>query len=151
MAEESDLEKTEPASPRRLEKAREEGNVARSRELVTFVLLATAVAGLWALSGPLGRDFQASFSHGLRFERAAAFDTSFMLTQADQQALSEFDRDKYIMPRETPSSCAGSTRADFGTQLLQRYRSTTRRRKSGQRSQWPLPRVRVAQMQIRLG
>jgi hypothetical protein len=35
MAEESDLEKTEPASPRRLEKAREEGNVARSRELVT--------------------------------------------------------------------------------------------------------------------
>ncbi|MGK6307198.1 flagellar biosynthesis protein FlhB [Variovorax sp. DT-64] len=82
MADESDLEKTEPASPRRLEKAREEGSVARSRELVTFVLLATAVAGLWALSGPLGRDFQASFSHGLRFERAAAFDTSFMLTQA---------------------------------------------------------------------
>ncbi len=82
MAEESDLEKTEPASPRRLEKAREEGNVARSRELVTFVLLGTAVAGLWALSGPLGRHFQASFSHGLRFERAAAFDTSFMLTQA---------------------------------------------------------------------
>ncbi|MBX7021155.1 hypothetical protein EX238_23300, partial [Providencia rettgeri] len=32
MAEDSDLEKTEPASPRRLEKAREEGQVARSRE-----------------------------------------------------------------------------------------------------------------------
>jgi flagellar biosynthetic protein FlhB len=52
MAEESDLEKTEPALPRRLEKSREEGNVARSRELATFVLLGTAVAGLWALSGP---------------------------------------------------------------------------------------------------
>ena len=82
MAEESDLEKTEPASPRRLEKAREEGNVARSRELVTFVLLGTAVAGLWAMAGPLGSHFRASLGHGLRFERAAAFDTSFMLTQA---------------------------------------------------------------------
>ncbi|MGO4612187.1 EscU/YscU/HrcU family type III secretion system export apparatus switch protein, partial [Variovorax sp. 2RAF20] len=38
MAEESDLEKTEPASARRLEKAREEGNVARSRELTTLVM-----------------------------------------------------------------------------------------------------------------
>ena len=82
MAEESDLEKTEPASPRRLEKALEVGNVARSRELVTFVLLATAVAGLWAMAGPLGSHFRASLGHGLRFERAAAFDTSFMLTQA---------------------------------------------------------------------
>jgi flagellar biosynthetic protein FlhB len=87
MAEESDLEKTEPASPRRLEKAREEGNVARSRELVTFVLLGTAVAGLWALAGPLGSHFRASLGHGLRFERAAAFDTSFMLTQAGLLAM----------------------------------------------------------------
>jgi flagellar biosynthetic protein FlhB len=87
MAEESDLEKTEPASPRRLEKAREEGNVARSRELVTFVLLATAVAGLWAVAGPLGSHFRATLGHGLRFERAAAFDTSFMLTQAGLLAM----------------------------------------------------------------
>jgi flagellar biosynthetic protein FlhB len=87
MAEESDLEKTEPASPRRLEKAREEGNVARSRELVTFVLLATAVAGLWAMAGPLGSHFRATLGHGLRFERAAAFDTSFMLTQAGLLAM----------------------------------------------------------------
>lgn len=47
MAEESDLEKTEPASPRRLEKAREEGQVARSRELNTFLLLLAGVATLW--------------------------------------------------------------------------------------------------------
>jgi flagellar biosynthetic protein FlhB len=87
MAEESDLEKTEPASPRRLEKAREEGNVARSRELVTFVLLATAVAGLWAMAGPLGSHFRATLGHGLRFERAAAFDSSFMLTQAGLLAM----------------------------------------------------------------
>ncbi|HJX58206.1 MAG TPA: EscU/YscU/HrcU family type III secretion system export apparatus switch protein, partial [Thiobacillus sp.] len=36
MAEESDQEKTEPASPQRLQKAREEGQVVQSRELSTF-------------------------------------------------------------------------------------------------------------------
>jgi len=35
MAEDSDLEKTEQASDRRLEKAREQGDVPRSRELAT--------------------------------------------------------------------------------------------------------------------
>ncbi len=35
----------------------------------------------------VGRHFQASFIHGLRFERAAAFDTSFMLTQAGLLAM----------------------------------------------------------------
>lgn len=53
MAEESDLEKTEAATPRRLEKAREEGQVARSRELNTFVLLALGAGALWVLGGPL--------------------------------------------------------------------------------------------------
>jgi flagellar biosynthesis protein FlhB len=82
MAEESDLEKTEPASPRRLEKAREEGNVARSRELVTFVLLATAVAGLWITAESVGNTLRGGLRHGLHFDRAAGFDTSHMLTQA---------------------------------------------------------------------
>lgn len=45
MAEESDLEKTEEATPRRLEKAREEGQVARSQELTTFALLMIAGGG----------------------------------------------------------------------------------------------------------
>ncbi|MBZ0144859.1 MAG: EscU/YscU/HrcU family type III secretion system export apparatus switch protein, partial [Rhodocyclaceae bacterium] len=39
MAEDSDLEKTEPASPRRLEQAREEGQVPQSRELSAFLVL----------------------------------------------------------------------------------------------------------------
>ena len=36
MAEDSDLERTEPATPKRIEKAREDGQVARSQELTTF-------------------------------------------------------------------------------------------------------------------
>lgn len=39
MAEDSDLERTEEPSQRRLDQAREEGQVARSRELSTFAVL----------------------------------------------------------------------------------------------------------------
>ncbi|CAN7310794.1 flagellar biosynthesis protein FlhB [Variovorax sp. LjRoot84] len=87
MAEESDLEKTEPASPRRLEKAREEGNVARSRELVTFVLLATAVAGLWLTAESVGNTMRGALRHGLNFDRTAAFDPSYMLAQTGLMAM----------------------------------------------------------------
>ncbi|MBI3529229.1 MAG: flagellar type III secretion system protein FlhB [Betaproteobacteria bacterium] len=53
MADENDFERTEPASPRRLEQAREEGQVARSQELNTFALLATVGASIWVLGGQL--------------------------------------------------------------------------------------------------
>lgn len=81
MSEESDLEKTEPASPRRLEKAREEGQVVRSRELATFIMLMTGVAGLWTLGGVLGRTLDTVMRQSLRFEPATAFDTSRMLSR----------------------------------------------------------------------
>jgi flagellar biosynthetic protein FlhB len=87
MAEESDLEKTEPASERRLEKAREEGNVARSRELTTFVMLGTASAGLWFTSGLLSESMNGSLRHGLQFDRASAFDPAHMLSQTGLMAL----------------------------------------------------------------
>lgn len=82
MAEDSDLEKSEAPSPRRLEKAREQGQVARSREWVTFALLATSGAGLWATAGLLEARLGAAMRQGLSFERAAAFDPAVMLTQA---------------------------------------------------------------------
>lgn len=53
MAEESDVEKTEPASPQRLQKARDEGQVARSRELNTCMILLTGAAILWVASAGL--------------------------------------------------------------------------------------------------
>jgi flagellar biosynthesis protein FlhB len=81
MSEESDLEKTEPASPRRLEKAREEGQVVRSRELGTFVMLMTGVFGLWFMGGTLGRKLNAVMQTSLAFEPATAFDTNRMLSQ----------------------------------------------------------------------
>jgi flagellar biosynthesis protein FlhB len=87
MAEESDLEKSEPASPARLEKAREEGQVARSRELVTFVMLATAMGALWATGAMMGGHFSSALRNGLQFERASAFDASHMMMQAGTAVL----------------------------------------------------------------
>ncbi len=87
MAEESDLEKTEQPSPRRLEKAREEGQVARSREWVTFALLASAGAGLYLTSGLLERNVGAALRQGLSFERRVAFDSSSMLALAQHLSL----------------------------------------------------------------
>lgn len=81
MSEESDLEKTEPASPRRLEKAREEGQVVRSRELGTFVMLMTGVLGLYVMGGSLGRKLNGVMQASLAFEPATAFDTHRMLSQ----------------------------------------------------------------------
>lgn len=87
MAEESDLEKTEPASPRRLEKAREEGQVARSRELVTFVMLATGLGCLWTSGEMMTERLGSALRNGLQFERASAFDASHMLVQAGSAVL----------------------------------------------------------------
>lgn len=87
MSEESDLEKTEAASPRRLEKAREDGDVARSRELVTFVMLAAGIAGIWLTSGSLGTTFNGALRHGLQFDRKVGFDTSHMLGQTGEMVL----------------------------------------------------------------
>ncbi|ANN71866.1 flagellar biosynthesis protein FlhB [Bordetella bronchialis] len=82
MAEESDLEKTEAASPRRLEKAREEGQVPRSRELSTFLVLATGVAVLWGGGAYIYQSLDGIMRHALGFEPDLARDTNVMLTSA---------------------------------------------------------------------
>jgi flagellar biosynthetic protein FlhB len=74
VAEESDLEKTEPASTRRLEQAREEGQVPQSRELTAFLVMAAGAGGLWALSGWFVRRGEDVMRMGLRFDRQDAFD-----------------------------------------------------------------------------
>ncbi|MGC3874973.1 flagellar biosynthesis protein FlhB [Halomonas sp. GXIMD04776] len=77
----SDDDKTEEPTPRRLEKAREEGQVARSRELSTFMMLMAGVAGLWTtgtlLYGQLGLVMEQAFL----FDRSIAFDSTRMLAK----------------------------------------------------------------------
>lgn len=81
MSEESDLEKTEPASARRLEKAREEGQVVRSRELATLIMLMSGVVGLSTLGGTLANKLDAVLHASLAFEPAIAFDTTRMMSR----------------------------------------------------------------------
>lgn len=78
--EENGQEKTEEATPKRLEKAREEGQVARSRELGTTLLLMTGVLSLWAFGGPLASRMQSMMRMNLSFERAAVLDSAYMFS-----------------------------------------------------------------------
>ncbi|GGX80032.1 flagellar biosynthesis protein FlhB [Litchfieldella qijiaojingensis] len=78
----SDQEKTEPATPRRLEKAREEGQVARSRELTTFMLLLGGVGGLWSMGALLYDQLGLVMEQAFLFERRQAFETMSMLSHA---------------------------------------------------------------------
>lgn len=82
MAEDSDLEKTEPASPRRLEKAREEGQVVRSRELNTFLVLSAGVGTLWLLGGYMYHNLSRIIHHSMWFEPNVGRDTTVMVSSA---------------------------------------------------------------------
>jgi flagellar biosynthetic protein FlhB len=90
VAEDSDLEKTESATPKRLEKAREEGQVARSRELATFALLSAGFLGAWGMSATIGGHLQAMLRGAFTFGHADAFDTSRMLAGAGVAAREGF-------------------------------------------------------------
>jgi len=79
MAEDSDLEKTEQASPKRLEKAREEGDVPRSRELATVTVLFSAGMGILVMGDHLNQALKNSMTAGLNFDRTAAFDPIVLL------------------------------------------------------------------------
>ncbi|AXK64131.1 flagellar biosynthesis protein FlhB [Burkholderia sp. IDO3] len=90
MADESDLDRTEAATPRRREKAREEGQVARSRELASFALLAAGFYGAWLLAGPSGAHLQTMLRGAFSFDRATAFDTNRMLSAAGSASAEGF-------------------------------------------------------------
>ena len=79
MAEESDLEKTEQPSQQRLDKAREEGQVARSRELTTFIMLLAGGAGLWLMGSTITQKLVKVLRDGLTLDKRMTYDTEYML------------------------------------------------------------------------
>lgn len=81
MAEDSDLEKTEPASPQRLEKAREEGDVPRSRELATCTILLAAGSGLWITGEHLVNSISSVLVSGLSLDRAQIYDPNVLFSR----------------------------------------------------------------------
>ena len=85
MAEESDFEKTEPPSPKRLEQAREEGQVARSPELGTFAVMATGCAALWLLGDHVAKGMWAVMRAAMHFDRVAAFGERSLIERLGEQ------------------------------------------------------------------
>ncbi|MYM35298.1 flagellar type III secretion system protein FlhB [Duganella sp. FT50W] len=79
MAEDSDAEKTEPASAKRLEQAREEGDVPRSREVATFTVLMAAGAGLWVMGDMVIRQLEAVLVSGLTLDQEQIFNAEVLL------------------------------------------------------------------------
>ena len=86
MAEDSDLERTEPASQRRIQQAREKGQVPRSRELATFAVLVAAGGGLTLLGSGLMHSLSDLMRLGLQLDRSTAFDTAMMMARLQQSS-----------------------------------------------------------------
>ncbi len=78
MAEDSDLERTESPSDRRLEQAREEGQVPQSRELAAFMVLFAAVLGFATMGDWLAGEARGIVRHGLSFGHDEAFNAHAM-------------------------------------------------------------------------
>jgi flagellar biosynthetic protein FlhB len=75
-------EKTEEATPRRVEKAREEGQVPRSRELTTFMMLLAGVIGLWTMGAIIYDQLGLVMEQAFLFERREAFEVLPMVAKA---------------------------------------------------------------------
>ncbi|MFR4486869.1 MAG: EscU/YscU/HrcU family type III secretion system export apparatus switch protein [Escherichia coli] len=69
MSDESD-DKTEAPTPHRLEKAREEGQIPRSRELTSLLILLVGVSVIWFGGVSLARRLSGMLSAGLHFDHS---------------------------------------------------------------------------------
>lgn len=70
MAGDSDEDKTEAPTPHRLEKAREEGQIPRSRELTSLLMLLVGLSVIWMGGETLARQLAAMLSGGLHFDHS---------------------------------------------------------------------------------
>lgn len=80
MAEnENGQEKTEEATPRRQEKARDEGQIARSRELTTAFILLGGAGGLMVFGPALGTVLANQMRYNFTLSREVAFDSQLAI------------------------------------------------------------------------
>lgn len=73
-----DQERDLPATEQKIRKAREEGNVPRSRELAGGVVLISGVGLLYVTGEALVAQSELLMKNGLILDRAQAFDTKYM-------------------------------------------------------------------------
>lgn len=88
MAEQdSSAEKTQEPTPKRLEKAREDGDTVRSRELNTMAILIAGSAALIAFGGFMIQALAGLMGHNFVLEREQIFDTSALLSHLNVSAM----------------------------------------------------------------
>src|SRR4030067_338418 len=91
MADDSDLEKTEAATGRRIQRAREDGKVVQSKELAIFIQLMAGVAGPLLMGGwnftwkPLTPDLT-KFNHIAGMKRMVSLNGLMELMKASVKA-----------------------------------------------------------------
>jgi flagellar biosynthetic protein FlhB len=78
VADDSD-DKTEAPTPHRKEKAREEGQVPRSKELTSILMLFVGVGVLWMGGDAFARKLSGIMSSGLRFDHGIINDQKMIL------------------------------------------------------------------------
>lgn len=82
MAEEdSSQEKTQEATPRKLQKARDDGQIPRSRELTTTAVLLAGTMGLYLFSGMIIEALAGVLRFNFTLERETIFDPELMFKQ----------------------------------------------------------------------
>lgn len=82
MSEQNDSEKTEDPTPHRKQKAREEGQVPRSRELTSLLMLLAGWGLIMVAGGWLAKQLQQLLHNGLTFDRLLVSDPQQMLHHA---------------------------------------------------------------------
>lgn len=87
MAEDSDLERTEAATAKRIEQAREKGDVPRSREMATCVLLLVGGVAVWMFGGQLAAKMNNLMYAVFSFDREQIFDIRAMYNRLVEPAI----------------------------------------------------------------
>lgn len=88
MAENEDgQERTESATPKRLEEARRKGQIPRSRDLSAAAVLMTGGVALSSFGGEIGGGLYDLMRSGLTLSREEAMDTSYLITSLHGAAL----------------------------------------------------------------
>ncbi|MFW1677686.1 flagellar biosynthesis protein FlhB [Pontibacter sp. JAM-7] len=78
MAEETGQEKTEQPTPKRIKEAREKGDVARSKELTTMLVLMAAVLSVFIFGGQLAERMIGMMERNFLLDRVEVFDVNMM-------------------------------------------------------------------------